>query len=178
MLGGLATLAGCGRGKFNPLPDGVVVGVVDAELDGPVAVCASTYHPLANAPHLYSTYSDVPMTWAEAVTRCANDGAHLTIPEDRAEAVAVFEETVDAYYWIGVDDIAIADQFVDLLGASATYIHADKADPLHATWWWSPATEPNGSGDCLSFLRRGLDSGAHLDDVDCTMTRYALCECE
>ena len=183
----LSTLTGAGCGRF---------GVADAELrpldaapappdatppppDAAGAACLSmpSYVTIAGAPSTYLRLGG--LSFADALATCATDGAHLLMPDDRAEAAAVFATLPDAYFWVGVTDIAQEGVYVSVLGDDVVDVLAiEQVHPDHALWWWSPATQPDDSGDCLSFIRTGLDSGAHLDDANCDSPRGTLCECE
>lgn len=188
LRGMLLVSLGCGRAGFDGrvAVDAGSSATADAGAradaaapDASVRACTTSggYAPIAGAPGRYALLGAA--TFADGQAACAADGAHLVDLADRAEATAVFAALPDDYVWVGASDAAVEGTFISVLGDDVTTRYAVSGAAIeHATWWWNPASQPDNSGNCLSFIRVGLDPGAHLDDAGCDGLRRTLCECE
>jgi hypothetical protein len=129
--------------------------LVDA---GPPPACASdpSYLPAAGQRNRYRELVD--RTWQEGVDGCRADEAHLAIPGSASE-VSASQLTIGA--WVGVTDAASEGNWRTVTGQTARYLPWGIAQP---------------SGDTLENCVELFDST--FNDLDCTVRRSALCECE
>jgi hypothetical protein len=156
----LALVAGClgsppgGADAAPPPPD--VVLAVDATPCPPSYSCAMD----GRTGHTYAAY-DTPVTWDEAVARCAeDDGWYLASEQDEVEAALVADLLVHPI-WLGASD---ADSERDWRWVTG--------EPFDYTDWRT--SEPNGdaSENCLI----GNWSGEGWNDQACAGTWSYVCE--
>lgn len=149
-------------------------GGVDAGVDAPTDPDA-TDAPPAGCPAGYATLTEAPPTqkyklvttlanWDTGQNLCVADkpggGTYLAIPDDATELAAISTLTA-AKYWIGVNDKATENTFVNVKGMPAFTMFG--------------AGEPNDQGnqDCVAVLNNLMST----EKCGATALVY-VCECD
>ena len=182
--GCVVVLASCGRfgfdGRDSPDADAAPTPIDAALADAAAAGCRGSpdYVAIGSQASTYHEAGELgDMSFDLARQACINEGAHLIVTDTRSEATEVFAGA-DFYYWVGITDVAVEGTFVSVLGQDMTEVVAVSGGAVaHDAWWFAP-NQPDGSGDCVSYVRGGLDPTNRLDDADCAGDRYVICECE
>jgi hypothetical protein len=174
--------ASCASGsRFGELSGALAnqcVGAIDdprpdaAEpIDGPPpAACPADYVTIPNASHHYRFINTLAVWETQRVACAADAGGYLAIPGDAAEVAAIEAFVANATLWIGISDLETEDTFVDVRGATATFL------PFAAG---EPDSNP-GFGDCLAMSGPAL----RFFDDDCQVVplagalHRAVCECD
>jgi hypothetical protein len=139
---------------------------VDAPVDMSMVGCPPSYATVAGAPanRVYRTIN-TPAMWDAQRTACAADGAnaYLAIPDDAAELMAINDLFNFGDYWIGVTDAVTEGTYLNVKGATQTFLPWD-------------ANQPNniGNADCVEVH----ENNRTWNDSQCTNPLPAICECE
>ena len=160
---------GCGfepTGFDNPPNSGNPDAGADAGSDGAVftAACTAneTYALRPGSTHGYRRV-DTPMTYDEAFSTCAADGAHLVVIEDNDENDFVGSLTTTNNEWIGFDDLDLDnDTFRWVNGSTSAYTH-----------WQSDQPGGGGREDCTT-----IQDDQEWHDSSCDVRNPFVCECD
>ncbi|TNF23164.1 MAG: hypothetical protein EP329_27900 [Deltaproteobacteria bacterium] len=110
----------------------------DADCSLPCGAAAGAGAAIRVSPDACFFWLPGTPTWDEAVARCANAGAHLSVPDDDAENAAVMALGGG---WIGLDDRDAEGTYTTVLDAPAVY-----------TRWARGDTEDPSGSDCVQML--------------------------
>ena len=157
----VVVVAGC---RFD-LPEIAVSRDVPVGVDA--SACPDDYAPLTggNANHVYKKALG-NRTWAEQDDYCGTTSGltYLAVPDDATELTSL-HELVGTTVWVGINDRVLEGMYVKSNGGTATFLP------------WAAGQPDNGGGginqeDCIAV---GFTT---IQDVDCTILRAAVCECE
>ncbi len=140
-------------------------GVADArEIDAPPG-CPAGFTTVAGAgTHVYKVIATAD-TWTKQQTACRalTLNAYLMVPDDAAELAAIDGVAGAAQYWVGINDIAMENKFVNVLNMTQTFLP-----------WQPPAPDDAGPGeDCVV----AISASNKLNDERCNSSFAAVCEC-
>jgi len=131
---------------------------IDSAPDSPAASCLANplYVSIGAFPSRYRSMSS-PRSWPEATTECANDGAHLAVPDSLAEATAIGS----LGDWVGITDAATEGVWLTIFGTVPVYLQFEVGQP-----------DGGNTEDCLR-----IGGSGDLEDRECADTRDFVCEC-
>lgn len=136
---------------------------VDAPIDGMKPIgCPPGYAAVAGSSHFYRALANV--AWNEARLACENTGlvTYLADPADAAE-LANLAAVASPPFWIGLDDQAIENTFVNHNNVPAMFTPWEAGEPDDG-----PPAE-----DCVEAV-----SATQIATDRCGNRHAAVCECE
>jgi len=177
----LVVIGGCDLVFPLRAPDAVPDATLDAvdSLDAPADAprdaffgCPASYDQPFNG-HVYRFELATQKTWLNAAADCADDETgdgihftHLAVLGDEQERSGVQALAPGRVLWLGLSDI---NQEATFLWVTA---EATSGYPPSSGALWSGGA-PNGDGDCVQYV-----GDADLDDLDCSVPRLFVCECD
>jgi len=138
----------------------------DAPTDSIPTTCPSDFTSPSGAPagHSYKRIATVA-DWPTQKAACAALSTRVVLgfPSSPAELTAMSTLAAGADYWVGIDDLPPATTWVNTRGMNQTFTPWDQGQPNN-----SPMD------NCVEVLT----GNATIDNIRCTMTLAAICECE
>ena len=165
LLAGCRDLLGIDDGKPKQ-PDAAVDALVatdghaDAGPDGPSA-CSAAYVHLSGQTHVYKRIT-AASNWQTQHDACAASGGYLAVPDDATELQSITTLGAGATLWLGISDLAVAGNYMTVLGQTATFLPWAAGEPLGG-----------GNRQCVQVL---ANMETYANEL-CGSAEPAVCEC-